>query len=158
MFQEKWKRLYRETKWGTLLGVSYVNKSSLLKRYMKSKCWGSGPLGCCLPLPHSHESVSLPVRHSMSSCTGGEQVRSQLCWGGKKWETEGEQAIQRNFFIPAKLVPWKTYGLWFLYGFWHIVSIKRKKKETLQNLQTLNTMSWQWKMQLSHSNNMPVSE
>lgn len=33
-----------------------------------------------------------------------------------------------------------------------------EKKETLQSLQTLNTMSWQWKMQLSHSNNMPCSE
>lgn len=53
MIQEKWQRLYRETKWGTLLGVSYANRSSLLKRYMKSKCWGLDLQAVgCPSLPH----------------------------------------------------------------------------------------------------------
>lgn len=35
-------------------------------------------------------------------------------------------AIQRNFFAPAKIVCWQAYVLRFLYGFWHIILIKRK--------------------------------
>lgn len=89
----------------------------------------SGSPGCWLPLPPSCEPVSLPVRHSMSSCTRGEQFRSQLCRERKKKKKTGRAglAIQRNFSAPAKMVSWKTYGLWYLYGFWHIILIKRRK-------------------------------
>lgn len=52
-------------------------------------------------------ALSLPVRHSASSYTRGEQIWSQLCPGERKKKHDrrrADPAIQGNVFAPAKAV------------------------------------------------------
>ena len=93
-----------------------------------------------MSLPGSHEPVSLPIRHSGSSC-----ARESKPCSSERLLCSCKDCLGR-FTVSDFCM---AFGTSFY---------SKGEKEAVQCLPARNTTSWHWKRRLSHSNNMPGSE
>lgn len=137
VFQEKCNWLYekdnmRNPPWCFIC----KQKLSVENHTWKSKCWRWGfqelP-GCCWVTACPSPTPASPCQCLLDTACQAtpEESRFGASSAEEKKKTEGQQALlfRETSFLLQRL-PWKAYGLWFLYGFWHITLIRRRKGNT----------------------------
>lgn len=121
MLQEKWQRLYRERETSEDTSrCPAANRSSLLRRHMKPKCWG-------LALRLRPAPPSLLGAHFTAADTAGQAAPEEGKLGAssaKAGNTGRQGLLFGHFFAPAKMVSQKTRPV---IPIWLIVLMKRRK-------------------------------